>query len=66
MRWVIAYVAFLAVMSAWLGRAMSLDGPVNVLGFPVGVGLFIWFGTPVVIALVVLITRGLLERRQRS
>jgi len=57
MRWLIAYAAFLAVMSAWLGQAMSADGPAYLLGLPVGIGLFVWFGAPVVVAIVVLVVR---------
>jgi hypothetical protein len=66
MRWLFAYTAFLAGMSAWLGQAMSVDGPAYLLGLPAGLGLFVWFGAPVVVALVVLVARRVLDERRRA
>jgi hypothetical protein len=63
MRWLLGYAAFLAVMSTWFGRALSADGPVYVLGFPAPIGIFLWFGTPVLAALAFKLIQELRVRR---
>jgi hypothetical protein len=53
MRWLLAYAAFLAVAAWWLGTQLEagLEYGVSLLGLPVQIGLFLWFGAPVLAAI---------------